>query len=82
MATPEEFFKPNPRLLKNLAAFIKAYRIKHQITQVQLAEQCGFHHKFIQTLETKHRNVSISAFVQLAEGLKINPGRLLNQLLT
>ncbi len=80
MATPEEFFKPNPALLEKLAVFIKDYRMKHRLTQVQLAEQCGFHHKFIQTLETKHRNISISAFVQLAEGLKLNPGRLLNQL--
>ena len=63
MATPDNFFKPNEKLLSNLSAFIKDYRKKNGLTQAQLAEKCGFHHKFIQTLETQKRNISISAFI-------------------
>ncbi len=81
MATPEEFFKPNKKLLLSLSRYVKSHRIKQGLTQKELAEQCGFHYKFIQTLETKKRNISISAFIQLAVGLKINPGNLLNKLL-
>jgi transcriptional regulator with XRE-family HTH domain len=72
MATPEEFYKPNEQLLENLAKFVRNYRHEHNLTQRQLADMCSFHYKFIQTLETKKRNVSISAFVQLAEGLDTN----------
>lgn len=81
MAKPEQFFQPNSELVDALSKFVKLYRVKHNLTQKELAERCGFHDKFIQTIETQKRNISISAFVQLAEGFKMNPGKLLNMLL-
>ncbi len=81
MATPDEFFKPNAALLEKLSRQVQAYRKRHAMTQAQLAEACGFHEKFIQSLETRRRNLSLSAFVQLAKGMKISPTTLLGRLL-
>lgn len=77
MATPDNFYEANETLLTNLGDEIKSYRKKMNLTQQKLAEKCGLHYKFIQTLETKKRNISISAFVQLAKGLGVSPDVLL-----
>lgn len=78
MAKAEEQYQPNEQLLENLAKFVRDYRKEHGLTQKALADKCSFHYKFIQTLETKKRNISISAFVQLADGMGINPEKLLS----
>ena len=81
MAIPEEFYKSNKKLLENFAAYVKTYRKKHSLTQRQLAEKCKFHYKFIQTLETQHRNISLSTFVQISQGIKVAPEKLLKDIL-
>jgi transcriptional regulator with XRE-family HTH domain len=82
MAMPEEFYKPNTKLLEAFASYVKAYRKENKLTQRQLADKCGFHYKFIQTLETQHRNISLSAFVQLANGIEIDPVKILKEILS
>ncbi len=81
MASPEKFYQPDEKLIQSLSTYLKNYRKEHSLTQVQLAEQCHFHPKFIQTLESKGRNISLSAFVQLAKGLSIEPENLMSELL-
>jgi transcriptional regulator with XRE-family HTH domain len=81
MAKPDSIYQPNEDLLKRLGAFLRSYRKKHGLTQQQLGDMCDFHGKFIQTLETRPRNISISAFVQLAEGLNIEADALLRAVL-
>lgn len=80
MATPEKFYEANEILLTKLSDEIRSYRKKMNLTQQKLAEKCGFHYKFIQTLETKKRNISISAFVQLSKGMDISPDVLLKSI--
>jgi len=80
MAKAEEQYQPNEQLLENLAKFVRDYRKEHGLTQRELADKCSFHYKFIQTLETKKRNISISAFAQLAEGMAIEPDRLMKHI--
>jgi len=82
MAMPEQFYKPDKKLLEIFALYIKEYRKKHKLTQKQFAELCNFHYKFIQTLERNHRNISLSAFVQLANGINIKPDKLLKEILS
>jgi transcriptional regulator with XRE-family HTH domain len=82
MAMPDQFYKPDKKLLLVLATYIREYRKKHKLTQAQFAELCNFHAKFIQTLEQKHRNISLSAFVQLANGINIKPDKLLKEILS
>lgn len=81
MAVPEKFYEANEELLTNLSEAVRSYRKKESLTQQKLAEKCGFHYKFIQTLETKRRNISISAFVQLAKGMDLSPTHLLKAIL-
>jgi transcriptional regulator with XRE-family HTH domain len=67
----------NPALLKSLAAELKARRAELEISQEELAHRAGFGPLFIARLETARNQPSLSAFVQLAEGLDVKPSELI-----
>jgi transcriptional regulator with XRE-family HTH domain len=81
MAKPDNFFKPNENLLRKLSIYVRYYRRENNISQKELAYICNLHPKYIQTLETKTRNVSISTFVQLARGMRLRADVLLGRLI-
>lgn len=67
----------DPALLRSLAAEIKARRTKLDISQEELAHRCGLGPLFIARLETAKNQPSLTAFVQLAEGLEAKPSDLI-----
>jgi transcriptional regulator with XRE-family HTH domain len=75
------FYKPDKALLKSLAQEIKTLRLKKELTIEELADLCGLHEKYIQTIERNHRNMSISVFVQIAKALEVSPSKLLEKAL-
>jgi predicted transcriptional regulator len=67
----------DPALVRSLAAEIKARRAKLDISQEELAHRAGFGPLFIARLETARNQPSLTAFVQLAEGLEAKPADLI-----
>ena len=59
-------------LLQILAAKIKEYRIKKNMTQEQLADACGFDRTYISMLERAKRNPSYLNLYKICKGLEIN----------
>ena len=74
-------FKPNQNLIKALAVEIKRLRISKKLTIEQLAEECGIHSKYLQTIERAKRNISVSVLVQIANALGIKAPKLLDRVL-
>lgn len=63
--------------LRSIAANVRTTRIARGLTQAMLAERVGFEDRFIQYVEAGERNITIDALVRLAEGLGVEPDRLL-----
>lgn len=67
----------DPALLNALAAEVKARRAKLKISQEELADRAGLGAVFIARVETARNQPSLTAFVQLAEGLGTKPADLI-----
>ena len=51
---------------------LAGYRLKHELTQEQLAQRCGLHHVVISAYETGKRKISRKAAIKLANALGEN----------
>ena len=88
MAKPEKRHPINEPLLRTFAKIIRENRRRQNITQEELAKRSGIHWRYIQEIEagTKEgvalKNVSLSLFFDLAQGLKIDPVDLIRDVRT
>jgi transcriptional regulator with XRE-family HTH domain len=55
---------------------------RHQLgkSQEQLADDCGLHWTYVGQVERGRRNISLHNILKIAEGLKIDPGKLMRGL--
>jgi len=70
--------KPSQKLLDNLAMNVRYFRLKHGLSQEQLAEQCGLHRTYIGSIERGERNATLSTLEVLSETLNVSIAQLLN----
>jgi len=75
------YYKLDRALLQAIAREFKLIRLKKKLTIKELADLCGLHEKYLQTIERNHRNIFISVFVQIAKALKVSPSKLLEKAL-
>jgi transcriptional regulator with XRE-family HTH domain len=50
------------------------------LSQMDLADRCDLHFTYVSSVERGERNVSLRNIVRLAEGLEIDPSKLLERL--
>ena len=60
-----------------LAANVKKYRKRAQLSQERLSELCGLHHSYVGRLERDASNPELSTLVQLADQLQVTVADLL-----
>lgn len=66
--------------IKNvLAENIRHFRRKSNLTQEKLAEESNLHRTYIDSIENKHRNVSIDNIDAIAKALNIKTFELLKE---
>jgi transcriptional regulator with XRE-family HTH domain len=69
--------KAGKRLTSILAANLRSYRRKEQLSQESLAELCGLHRTYVGSIERAERNVTLSSLEVLAQALGISVPELL-----
>ena len=62
-----------------LAKNIRELRLSKQLSQEELADQCGLHRTYISDIERGNRNVSIDNIAKIAKGLDVSPSALLEE---
>lgn len=61
--------------------FLIAARKAAGVTQVELADRLGRPQSFVSKVERGERRVDVVEFCQVAEALRLNPSKLLNEFL-
>lgn len=69
--------KPSKRLVKVLAANVRALRHAKGVSQEELAAQCGLHRTYIGSIERGERNATLSTLEVLASVLGVDVPQLL-----
>lgn len=69
--------KSSDSLRAILAANIKTYRKKKNLSQEGLAELCGLHRTYIGSIERQERNATLSTLEALSEPLGVTVPELL-----
>jgi transcriptional regulator with XRE-family HTH domain len=69
--------KPASSELVALGRTIRHLRLAQGLSQEDLAERCKMHRTYIGGIERGERNVSFGNLLKLADGLEVNPARLL-----
>jgi len=69
--------KAGKRLTSVLAANLRSYRGKMQLSQEALAERCGLHRTYVGSVERGERNVTLSSIEVLARALGVSVPELL-----
>lgn len=64
-------------ILKVFGINLRRYRLKRGLSQEKFAETCGLHRTYISSVERFQRNVSLENVGRIAEGLGIEPYKLL-----
>ena len=59
---------------------LRAERHAQELSQEALADRCAVHWTFLGQVERGQRNLSLHNLLKLADGLKIDPGRLVRGL--
>jgi transcriptional regulator with XRE-family HTH domain len=59
---------------------VRAERHAQGLSQETLADRCGIHWTFLGQVERGQRNLSLHNLLKIADGLVIDPGRLLRGL--
>jgi len=59
---------------------VRAERHTQGLSQEALADRCGVHWTFVGQVERGQRNLSLHNLLKIADGLGIDPGRLLRGL--
>lgn len=65
------------QFLQHLGDRIRELRLGRNLTQAQLAEQCGLHRTFIGSVERGERNVAVLSLRKIARALRTTPDKLL-----
>lgn len=63
--------------LQHLGFRVRERRAAMNLTQAQLAEQCGLHRTFIGSVERGERNVAVLSLRKIATALRTTPATLL-----
>lgn len=63
--------------LQRIGDRIRERRTTMQLTQAQLAENCGLHRTFIGSVERGERNVAVLSLRKIAKALRTTPAELL-----
>ena len=63
--------------LHRLGARVRERRTALNLTQAQLAESCGLHRTFIDSVERGERNVALLSLRKIASALRVTPAELL-----
>jgi transcriptional regulator with XRE-family HTH domain len=68
-----------PDLRRILADNVKAYRKAKELSQEELADECGLHRTYIGSVERCERNVTLGTLELLAQALKTTVPALLTR---
>ena len=68
----------DPPLLDALATEVRVQRNRLKLTQAQLAERSRLGSIFINRVETRRSQPTVSSFVRIAQGLELDPEELLD----
>jgi len=60
-----------------LAKNMRRLRAERGLSQEALAHECGMNRTYLSAVERSERNVSIDNIARIAEGLRVEPWRLL-----
>ncbi len=71
--------KDGMQLRKILAANIRAYRRKQNLSQERLADICDLHRTYIGSVERAERNVTLSTLATIAAALNTTVPKLLTK---
>src|ERR1700752_1391085 len=74
---------PSARRTRAAAEFgerVRNRRMTLGLTQVLLAERCGYHYTYISSLERGERNVTLETITLLADSLRIDPAQFVRGL--
>lgn len=63
-------------IIRVFAHNVRSYRQKLGLTQEELAERCGLHRTYINSLEREKRSISLKNIQLISEALEIEPYRL------
>ena len=69
--------KPGRRLTQTLAANIRAFRRKNNLSQEGLAAVCGLHRTYVGSVEREERNVTLSTLEIFSKALGVSVPELL-----
>lgn len=59
---------------------VRERRLELEMSQMALAEKIGLHFTFVSSVERGERNLSLHSLLRLADGLKLNPAVLVDDL--
>ncbi len=59
---------------------VRKRRSELGISQMTLADRIGLHFTFVSSVERGERNLSLASLLRLADGLDLNPARLVDGL--
>jgi transcriptional regulator with XRE-family HTH domain len=65
------------RLLRSIAANVRALRRERNMTQEQLAERAGMDLSYLQRIERAETNLTIDKLLAVADAFEVAPGLLL-----
>lgn len=65
---------------KAIGQAIREIRLEREMSQEQLAFECGFDRTYISLLERGVRNPTVRSLVQLARVLKVRPSEILQRM--
>ena len=70
--------KRDPR--KSFGTRVRQLRMQAELSQEQLAEQCGLHRTYVGAVERGERNISLLNIVAIARALNVHPSELLEEI--
>lgn len=69
--------RDDQQFLQHLGFRVRERRTQMNLTQAQLAEQCGLHRTFVGSVERGERNVAVLSLRKIATALRTTPAALL-----
>lgn len=71
---------PPPLVARRFGERVREERASRGWSQMTLAEHSGLHFTFVSSIERGRRNPTLTTICALAEGLEVDPGRLVEGL--
>lgn len=71
---------PPPPVAREFGDRVRVERTKRGWSQITLAENSGLHFTFVSSIERGRRNPTLTTICALAEGLELDPARLVEGL--